>query len=156
MLVDPKALSDRNLTLDDVTDTLRNNNRDIRGGPLLLGRREYQVRTVSRAQELEQLENFVLRRDDTGTVYIRDVAVVEMGRKFQDSVFLFNGMPSVAIGIIRRVGANVPEVSRGVRAVLASLEVQFEREKQGLTLKFPTTRALTSSSQCQTYEAICC
>lgn len=132
ILVDPKALSDRNLTLTDVTDTLRTNNRDIRGGPLVLGKREYQVRTVNRAQELEQLETFVLRRDQAGTVYLRDVATVEMGRKFQDSVFLFDDVPSAGVGIIRRVGANVPQVSEGVRAVLAKLQAQFDRQNQGV------------------------
>jgi hypothetical protein len=115
-VVVPKGLSDRNLTLTDVTDTLRTNNRDIRGGPLVLGKREYQVRTVNRAQELKQLETFVLRRDDAGTVYLGDVANVEMGRKFQDSAFLFNDAPSAGVGIIRRVGANVPQVSKGFAA----------------------------------------
>lgn len=132
VLVDPKALSDRNLTLTNVTDTLRANNRDIRGGPLVLGRREYQVRTVNRAQELEQLETFVLRRDDSGTVFLRDVATVEMGRKFQDSTFLFNDVPSAGVGIIRRVGANVPQVSQGVRAALADLQAQFDRQGEGV------------------------
>ncbi|MDZ8258576.1 efflux RND transporter permease subunit [Nostoc sp. ChiQUE01b] len=132
VLVDPKALSDRYLTLTDVTNTLRNNNRDIRGGPLVLGKREYQVRTVNRAQELDQLKTFVLRRDDSGTVYLGDVAEVEMGRKFEDSAFLFNDTPSAGIGIIRRVGANVPQVSKGVRAALASLQTQLNRQGEGV------------------------
>ncbi len=132
VLVDPKALSDRNLTLTHVTDTLRTNNRDIRGGPLVLGKREYQVRTVNRAQQLKQLETFVLRRDAAGTVYLRDVAQVEMGRKFQDSAFLFNDVPSAGVGIIRRVGANVPQVSEGVRAALAKLQTQFDRQNEGV------------------------
>jgi hydrophobic/amphiphilic exporter-1 (mainly G- bacteria), HAE1 family len=132
VLVDPKALADRNLTLTNLTDTLRSNNRDIRGGPLVLGKREYQVRMVNRAQQLQELENFVLRRDDAGTVYLRDVAKVAMGRKFQDSAFLFNDAPSAGVGIIRRVGANVPQVSQGVRAVLAKLEAQFNRQGEGV------------------------
>jgi HAE1 family hydrophobic/amphiphilic exporter-1 len=133
--VDPKALSDRNLTLADVTDALRSNNRDIRGGPLVLGRREYRVRTVSRSQDIEELGNFLLRRDNSGSVYIRDVAQVEMGRKFQDSAFLFNDSPAAAVGVIRRVGANVPSVAAGVRATLERLQTQFDRENQGVELK---------------------
>jgi hydrophobic/amphiphilic exporter-1 (mainly G- bacteria), HAE1 family len=135
VLVDPKALADRNLSLTNVTSTLSTNNRDIRGGPLVIGKREYQVRTVNRAQAIKQLENFVLRRDDSGTVYLRDVATVEMGRKFQDSAFLFNDAPSAGIGIIRRVGANVPEVARGVKKVLANLEAQFDRQKLGVAFE---------------------
>uniref|UniRef100_UPI00286AE778 efflux RND transporter permease subunit n=1 Tax=Chamaesiphon sp. OTE_20_metabat_361 TaxID=2964689 RepID=UPI00286AE778 len=135
VLVDPKALADRNLSLTNVTSTLSTNNRDIRGGPLVIGKREYQVRTVNRAQAIKQLESFVLRRDDSGTVYLRDVATVEMGRKFQDSAFLFNDAPSAGIGIIRRVGANVPEVARGVKEVLANLEAQFDRQKLGVAFE---------------------
>jgi hydrophobic/amphiphilic exporter-1 (mainly G- bacteria), HAE1 family len=132
VLVDPKALSNRNLTLTNVIDTLRINNRDIRGGPLVLGKREYQVRTVNRAQQLKHLETFVLRRDAAGTVYLGDVAQVNMGRKFQDSAFLFNDTPSAGVGIIRRVGANVPQVSEGVRAALAKLQAQFDRQNEGV------------------------
>lgn len=130
--VDPKALGDRNLSIDQVTQVLRTNNLDVRGGPLVLGRREYRVRTVSRAQDLEQLGGFVLRRDEAGTVYLKDVAQVEMGRKPQDSALLFNGMPTVAIGIIRREGANVLLVSEGVRAALAELETQLDRAGEGV------------------------
>lgn len=132
VLVDPKALSDRNLTLADVTETLRENNRDIRGGPLVLGKREYQVRTVNRADQLDQLETFVLRRDPSGTVYLRDVATVAMGRKFQDSAFLFNDEASAGLGVIRRVGANVPQVSQGIRATLSELQTQFDRQNEGV------------------------
>ncbi|NHC37850.1 efflux RND transporter permease subunit [Scytonema millei] len=130
--VDPKALFDRNLTIGDVVRVLRENNRDIRGGPLTLGRREYRVRTLSRSQDIEQIAGFVLRRDSSGTVYMRDVATVQMGRKPLESALIFNNTPAVAIGIIRRVGANVPETSRGVRATLAELEAQFDRQGEGI------------------------
>jgi len=130
--VDPKALFDRNLAIGDVVRVLQENNRDIRGGPLVLGRREYRVRTVSRSQDLEQINGFVLRRDRSGTVYLRDVATVQMGRKPQESALVFNNIPTVAIGIVRRVGANVPEVSRGVRATIAQLEAQFDRQGKGI------------------------
>ncbi|MBH8552931.1 efflux RND transporter permease subunit [Nostocaceae cyanobacterium CENA357] len=130
--VDPKALSDRNLTIGDVVRVLQENNRDIRGGPLILGRREYRVRTISRSQNLSQIEGFVLRRDQSGTVYLRDVATVQMGRKPQDSALVFNGKPGVAVGVIRQIGANVPEVAKGIRAEIAALQTEFDRQNQGI------------------------
>ncbi|KAM3099731.1 efflux RND transporter permease subunit [Phormidesmis sp. 146-12] len=130
--IDPKALSDRNLTIGDVVRVLRENNRDIRGGPLELGRREYRVRTLSRSQDIDQIAGFVLRRDPSGIVYIRDVAQVQMGRKLQDSALLFKDKPAVAVGIIRQIGANVPEVSKGVRAAITELQEQFDRQNEGI------------------------
>ncbi|MCY6490961.1 efflux RND transporter permease subunit [Leptolyngbya sp. GGD] len=134
--VDPKALADRNLTIGDVVRVLRENNRDIRGGPLELGRREYRVRTISRSQDIEQIAGFVVRRDAAGTVYIRDVAKVEMGRKLRDGAFLFNDKPAVAVGIIRQVGANVPEISKGVREAISELQAQFDEQKEGIQFVF--------------------
>jgi len=132
--IDPKALADRNLTIGNVVQTLQQNNRDIRGGPLILGRREYRVRTLSRSQDLSQIEGFVLRRDAAGTVYLRDVAQVSMGRKVQDSALVFNGTPTVAVGVIRQVGANVPKVAKGVRDTITQLEQELNR--QGISMRF--------------------
>ncbi|MCU0570785.1 MAG: efflux RND transporter permease subunit [Oculatellaceae cyanobacterium Prado106] len=134
--VDPKALADRNLTIGDVTRVLRENNRDIRGGPLVIGRREYRVRTVSRSQRLEEISEFVLRRDAAGTVYLRDVATVSFGRRTLNSSLVFNDRDTVAIGVIRRVGANVPLVSQGVRQAITELEAQFDRQGEGITFVY--------------------
>lgn len=133
VIVNPKALASRNLTIGDVAATLRNNNRDIRGGPLVLGRREYRVRTVSRIQDVKQLEGFVLRRDESGTVYLGDVAQARFGRAIQDRALIRDNEPAVATGIVRQVGGNVPEISAGIREALVELEERFDREGEGIT-----------------------
>ncbi|MGF1486830.1 MAG: efflux RND transporter permease subunit [Prochloraceae cyanobacterium] len=137
VVVDPKALADRNLTLGDVVNTLRNNNRDIRGGPLVLGRREYRVRTISRSQDVNDIEDLVLRRNESGTVYIRDVAKAQMGRQIQDRALINNDKPAVAVGIIREVGGNVPEISKGIREALVDLEDRFDRAGEGIAFDIP-------------------
>ena len=137
VIVNPKALADRNLTIGDVVNALRSNNRDIRGGPLVLGRREYRVRTVSRSTDVKQLEDFVLRRDESGTVYLRDVATAQMGRKIQDRALIRDNEPAVAVGIIRQPNANDPEISKGIRQALIDLEERFDREGEGITFDIP-------------------
>ena len=137
VIVNPKALADRNLTIGEVANSLRNNNRDIRGGPLVLGRREYRVRTVSRIDDVKQLEGFVLRRDESGTVYLGDVAEARMGRAIQDRANITNNRPAVAVGTIRQVGGNVPEISAGIRSALVELEARFDREGEGIGFYIP-------------------
>ena len=135
VVVDPRALADRHLTISDVVETLRENNRDIRSGPLVVGRREYRVRTVSRSNDIQQLETFVLRRDASGTVYLGDVARAQIGRKVQDRALTKDGVRTVAVGIIRQVGGNVPEISQGIREVLIDLESRFDREGEGVAFE---------------------
>ncbi|MGL5082620.1 MAG: efflux RND transporter permease subunit, partial [Microcoleaceae cyanobacterium] len=137
VVVDPKALADRNLTIADVVESLRNNNRDIRGGPLVVGRREYRVRTVSRARDVKDLEELVLRRDQAGTVYLRDVAEARMGRQIQDRAFIRENEPAVSIGVIRQSNANVPTISKGIREALVELEERFDQAGEGITFDIP-------------------
>lgn len=137
VIVNPRALADRDLSIPDVVRALRENNRDIRGGPLVLGRREYRVRTLGRATDVKQLEDLVLRRDGTGTVYLRDVATAQIGRKIQDRALVRNGEPAVAVGIIRQVDGNVPEISQGIRTAIAELEERFDREGEGVRFDIP-------------------
>ncbi|MGB3536506.1 MAG: efflux RND transporter permease subunit [Microcoleaceae cyanobacterium] len=137
VVVDPKALASRNLTIADVVTTLRNNNRDVRGGPLVVGRREYRVRTVSRATDVKQLENLVLRRDQAGTVYLGDVAVAQIGRQIQDRALIRDNEPAVAVGVIRQTDANVPTISKGIREALIELEERFDRQGEGITFDIP-------------------
>ena len=132
-IVDPKALSDRNLTIGDVVNALRSNNRDIRGGPLVLGRREYRVRTISRSTDIRQLEDFVLRRDYSGTVFLRDVAQARIGRKIQDRALIRDNEPAVGVRIIRQTNGNVPNISQGLRQALVELEARLDRENEGIT-----------------------
>lgn len=134
VIVNPRALSDRGLRITEVTDALRRNNRDVRGGPLVVGRREYRVSTQGRAVEVDDLNSFVLRRDENGTVYLRDVARTQEGRKFKDGFFLYNGGPAAAIGVVKRVGANVPDLSKRLRATIAQLEQQLNAQGESIKI----------------------
>ncbi len=132
IVVDPKALSDRRLTITDVVTTLRNNNRDIRGGPLVVGRREYRVRTLSRSTDIQQLESFILRRDESGTVYLGDVAKAKIGRKIQDRALIRNDIPAVGVGIVRQVGGNTPAISAAIREAIKELEERLDQAGEGI------------------------
>ncbi len=134
VLVDPAALAARNLSITQVSDLLRQNNRDSRGGPLVTGRREYRVSTRSRAKTTEAFDDFVLRRDEAGTVFLRDVAETRIGRQFRDSFFLYNGEPAAAIGIIRQVGANVPDLARRLVTTLDDLEKRLQGRGEKLRI----------------------
>ena len=132
--VDPQKLAARGLSISAVTEALRRNNRDVRGGPLVSGRREYRVSTKSRAKTVEQLSETVLRRDRTGSVLLSDVAEVVVGRQFQDSFFLFNGRPAAAIGIVRQNGANVPVLAQNLRDTLKDLESRLQSRGENVAV----------------------
>ena len=135
VLVNPDKLAARGLSLTDVTTGLRRNNRDVRGGPLVSGRREYRVSTKSRAKTVDQLGETVLRRDRSGSVLLSDVAEVKVGRRIRESFFEFNNKPAAAIGIIRQNGSNVTDLAAELRDTLALLQTRLQARGENVDIQ---------------------
>jgi HAE1 family hydrophobic/amphiphilic exporter-1 len=126
VLLDPEALVARGLTFAEVGSALASANLNVRGGTVETPGRQLVVRTVGRAAVPALLEERVVRKDDSGTVYLRDVArVVDTSREATDFVSI-NGRPGIAIGVQRRTGANVVEVIRGVDEAVREVNRDFE------------------------------
>lgn len=134
VLIDPKKLASRSLGITQVTDALRRNNKDSRGGPLVSGRREYRVSTKSKSKTIEDLTKTTLRRDEQGSVLLSDVAQVEVGRRLADSFFLYNGRPAAAIGIVRQNGANVPVLAGKLRETIADFETRLQERGENVKI----------------------
>lgn len=135
--VDPAKLAARGITLTEVTEQLRRDNRDVRGGPLVAGRREYRVSTKSRAKEVQELNDLVLRRSGNSSVLLSDVAEVTVGRQFQESFFLYNSRPAAAVGVVKQNGANVTELAAELRKTLKELEQRFQQRGDNVAISTP-------------------
>lgn len=135
VVLDPDKLVSRGLRISDVTEALRRQNRDSRGGPLVVGRREYRVSTKARAKTLDQLSDFVVRRDEQGSVLLSDIATIQEGRQHKSSFFLYNGNPAAAIGIFRQNGANVPDLSANLKETLRKIEQELQNRGEPLYLR---------------------
>jgi hydrophobic/amphiphilic exporter-1 (mainly G- bacteria), HAE1 family len=135
VLVNPDKLAARGLSLTEVTTGLRRNNRDVRGGPLVSGRREYRVSTKSRAKTVDQLGETVLRRNQNGSVLLSDVAEVRVGRRIRESFFEFNNKPAAAIGIIRQNGSNVTELAANLRETLDTLQTRLQARGENIEIQ---------------------
>uniref|UniRef100_A0A7C4LKS1 Efflux RND transporter permease subunit n=1 Tax=Schlesneria paludicola TaxID=360056 RepID=A0A7C4LKS1_9PLAN len=117
VVVDPEQLAARQLTILDVRNVLRNQNRDTSGGDFWEGKRRWVVRTLGQFRSKEQVASQLLAVRDGKPVYIRDVATVRDGFKKPDGLVRRFGDSSIAINCLRDNNANVLEVMAGLRAV---------------------------------------
>jgi len=74
--VDPLALAQRGITWAQLVDALDLSNDNYSGGKLPEGKSDIRVRAVGRFFDTELVRNLVIRRDESGIVYLRDVAEV--------------------------------------------------------------------------------
>jgi HAE1 family hydrophobic/amphiphilic exporter-1 len=121
VIVDPDRLAARQLTVVDVRDALRNQNKDTSGGDFWEGKRRWVIRTLSQFRTPEQVEQQVLAVRDGAPIYVGDVAEVKIGFKKMDSISRRYGIDSNGLAVRRASDSNVLTVMEGVRAAAEEL-----------------------------------
>ncbi|TWT43136.1 efflux RND transporter permease subunit [Botrimarina hoheduenensis] len=121
IIVDPEKLSARQVTLTQVRDVLRSQNRDTSAGDFWEGKRRWVVRALNEFRSPQQVEEQLLAVRDGAPVYVRDVAEVRLGFKKPSGLVRRFGEACIAVNCLRETGANVLDVMKELRAVNASL-----------------------------------
>lgn len=111
---DPEILASMGITIGQLSSALAAENRDISAGDFSEGKRRYIVRTVSRYESVDQVQNTVVTMRDGAPVYVRDIAEVRMDHQKPFASVRHKGEPSIAFNIQRQVGANVLQVTDAV------------------------------------------
>ena len=130
--LDPQRLASRDLTAQDVVDALQEQNIQVGAGqlgqPPSSADQQYQIdlRAISRFQTVEQFDELVLKRGDSGElVKFQDIGRVELGAENYNTFLRYRGQESIGLGIFQLPGSNALEVARGVKEAMARLSEQF-------------------------------
>ncbi len=131
--LDPERLVQHGISIPQALAAVRGGNENRRAGTLETGGKQISVRTVSRAGNAEELSRIVLRESEGGRVTIGDVAQCVDSYRELDGFVDIDGVPGVAIGVQRKTGANVVELTRGVEAAME--EVNGSMQSRGIDLR---------------------
>lgn len=121
VVVDPHLLAARQLTIGDVREALRKQNKDTSGGDFWEGKRRYVIRTLGQFKTEQQVANMIIASRDGNPVYVRDVGHVRLGHKKPDGLVHRYGTSVIAINAQRETGSNVLEVMEGLRRAVGKL-----------------------------------
>ncbi len=127
--IDPNKLLTHNISLKDVVDSIKMGNVDVGGRVVELAEREYMVRGLGYIKKIPDIENIVLKVDQSGTpIRIQDVARVELGPDERRGIAERDGEGEVAGGVVvMRFGENALEV-------ISDVKKKIEELKPGLPL----------------------
>ncbi|MFH2007624.1 MAG: efflux RND transporter permease subunit [bacterium] len=138
IVVDLQRLAQRRIALTQLIRAIRESHLTVRGGPLDAGKREYVVWTVGRSNRLKAVQDIVLTRTHAGVIRVADVAEVRAGFKRRITLHRQNGQGAIALGVLRKVGANVPATAARLEQAMAELNRTFRQRDQPyyLTIMF--------------------
>ena len=120
VVVEPDALYRHGLTLDDVIDALRENNRNVGGGVLSQGGEMQLVHGIGLASSIADIEAIVLAARGGVPVLLGDVAEVRVDHQIRRGAVTANGQGEVVLGLgFMLMGDNPHDVTRRLADALA-------------------------------------
>lgn len=123
VIVDPGKLNAMNITILDVFEALRSNNENVGGGYIEKGSQSYFVRGEGMVQNLEDIENIVIKNVEGLPVNIRDVGTVKFGYAIRFGAITGNGEGEKVLGQVMMLkDANSLDVIRAVKSRVAEIQ----------------------------------
>ena len=123
VVVNPHRMQSLGVTIEKLTQSLRDANVELAAGRITGERKEFTVRTLGRFRKTDDIKNIILSRDASGGyVYLRDIARVEDSSDVQRIITRLNGAEGVKLSIFKQAEANTIDVERRVRKKMAELK----------------------------------
>jgi HAE1 family hydrophobic/amphiphilic exporter-1 len=120
-----EKLRSYNLSVNQVVNTIRNENRNRPVGPMEEGKYEVLLRTQGEFQDVNEINKVVVASRGGVPIYLRDIAKVDDTHEEIRQNVRIDDKPSVRFSIRKQSGTNTVTVADAVRAELAKLEKAF-------------------------------
>lgn len=133
--VDLARLKYYNISFDDITKAIANENLTIPGGTVDVGSKQFLVRVPGEYEDPIEIQDIVVKTFGGRPVYIRDVAEVRFAPKDRESYAYLDRDPVITLSVKKRSGQNIIETSEAIKSIL---------EEQSPTFPPTTTYKITS------------
>ncbi len=120
--VKPSAMKAYDVTLMDVMQAVKNSNLDVGARTLEINNAEYLVRGLGYIENLEDLEQTVVKSYDHTPIRIKDLARVQYGPASRRGMLDKSGAEAVGGVVVSRYGANPMEVIQNVKDKIQEVE----------------------------------
>lgn len=139
--VNPNSLAQYGLTIGEITQKVRNSNRDVGGRILEMSEREYFIRGLGYLKNIKDIENITLKTTPNGEpILVKNVANVAKVPEIRRGAVDLNGKGEAASAIVvMRYGEDALKVVNSVKDVLdkvkgslpkgSHIEITYDRSK---------------------------
>jgi len=125
VIVDADRLNRFGVSLPEVMGALTAQNQNIPQGLVIQRGSQFLFKTEGAVKQAADLENLVVARRGTGTVHLRDIAVVQSGIQEPQSAYHGNGKDAIGINILRAQSGHTLDAIHAAESVLPKLKGQF-------------------------------
>ena len=128
---DPSKMAVRNITLEDLTNAIKNGTAYTGAGQFDGPHRTFLLQPQGQLLTADQYDGLIVGQSNGAPVYLKDVASAKDSLQNEriDMRFWVRGYPqpgaTVVVGVFRRAGVNAVEVAKSVRDLLPTIQSQL-------------------------------
>ena len=125
VFVDRVKLAANHLNLGAVLGALVRNNISSPAGTVYSPKREYLMKVAGEFRNLDEIRNMPIIYSDNGLLRLRDIARVELGVSEARSIYHGNGIPAIAVNVLRAEHGDTVAAIRNVKKRLPLLQKEY-------------------------------
>ena len=114
-------MSRYDLTIENVMQSLKNQNISVLGGYVIEGDQQMALKFVSRFENLDAIKNAVVKTVESFPVHLEDIAEVSITPSQEELIVRQDGAPTVSLDIYREPDANAILTARRIRKTVSDL-----------------------------------
>jgi len=124
VVVSPRKLLEHSITLQQVVDALKNNNRNVGGGRITISGQDLLVHGIGRVASIKDIENIVVTSVNGVPIKIKDIAdEVKIGHELRRGAVTADGKGEVVLGLaFMLMGENAQKVTQELKLALEEVK----------------------------------
>jgi multidrug efflux pump len=120
--LDRGRMASYQLTPADVESAIRRQNLEVPAGRIESTEREFTITGDTDLREVQQFSEIIIRQDGNYLVKLKDVARIEQAAEDVRTRVRYNGVPAVAMGIVKQSTGNPIEVSDALKKAMPEIQ----------------------------------
>ncbi|MCL6257609.1 efflux RND transporter permease subunit [Aquiflexum sp. TKW24L] len=133
------------VSFSDISDAISQENVTISGGNILTGDFRRSLRITGEFKSPDELNDIIIKTEESKIVYLRDVATVTDTYKERTSYARSNKLPVVTVNVIKRSGENLLDAADKIKIIIQ--EAKAQRFPQDLQISITNDQSKTTRAQ---------
>jgi len=122
VLVDMIKMQSLQISFTDLSNAIASENVTLSGGELVKDGFRRNVKVAGEFEDVNEIENLIVKAENGRSVYLRDLGEVNMGFEESKSIARADGDPVISLDIIKRKGENLIDAAYAIKAIVAKAE----------------------------------
>ena len=123
--IDPRMLEVYNITPVQLFQAISQNNKLVPAGAMDSSSGKFAIKVPGLLENIDDIKNITIKTDGDSVIQLADIAQVRRSFKDADRRARFNGKPTIALEVTKRIGANIIETTAAVREVADAYTVNW-------------------------------